>query len=385
MVKNIRPVGGDWRAYCSELGDFEEVTVIQQSRFFSHERGAEYVLPRLDNMDGYLESQRAKLVPMPDRPSAQGRMFLLMKEKEEYVKTGCRLMWILRVWFTSRFVHSATNSADPADHVKLCKEYIAECNKLLGESDNPRHKARATRERAQFFKTHAATVQAKAEQKQNRWRVARERGAGPSKAARSEADTADLESVAATVANQVVDRITGWEDDCVVFMAESVKEVLEEHDPVSAAGDVDKTVRALGAKFDSMPVERIFKELKPDIERQQNTFAELINAKMTVRHGRRLSHTKRAGRRGMSTWMEPWLKAVIVQRGYGIVKNTWQLKREKRSIKWQYSKAEAAYNMAERLRIDGATAERREVQQAMEGGPVALTAEEAAVAAATAV
>ena len=83
--------------------------------------------------------------------------------------------------------------------------------------------------------------------------------------------------------------------------------------------------------------------------------------------------------------MEPWLKAVIVQRGYGIVKNTWQLKREKRSIKWQYSKAEAAYNMAERLRIDGATAERREVQQAMEGGPVALTAEEAAVAAATAV
>ena len=33
MVKNIRPVGGDWRAYCSELGDFEEVTVIQQSRF----------------------------------------------------------------------------------------------------------------------------------------------------------------------------------------------------------------------------------------------------------------------------------------------------------------------------------------------------------------
>ena len=72
-------------------------------------------------------------------------------------------MWILRVWFTSRFVHSATKSVDPADHVKLCKEYIAECNKLLGESDNPRHKAQATRERAQFFKTHAATVQAKAE------------------------------------------------------------------------------------------------------------------------------------------------------------------------------------------------------------------------------
>jgi hypothetical protein len=123
------------------------------------------------------------------------------------------------------------------------------------------------------------------------------------------------------------------EDDCVVFMAESMQEVLEEHDSVSAAGDVDKTVRALGAKFDSMPVRRISKELKPGIERQQNTFAELINAKMTGWHGRRLSHKKKAGWRGMSTWMEPWLKAVIVKRGYGIVNNTWQLKREKRSIK----------------------------------------------------
>ena len=53
---------------------------------------------------------------------------------------------------------------------------------------------------------------------------------------------------------------------------------------------VAKVVLESEATNDNMPVKRIFKMLKPLLERQQNTLAAFIDAIMTVRHGDQRGH-----------------------------------------------------------------------------------------------
>jgi hypothetical protein len=314
LTQHVRALGGEWKGYASGRGIFEALPNIQSSRFFTRGLGAQTLLPMLDELGLFYEKVKWKLGYGTSGYKAQLKMFTdHLMPHFGFIAVAWRLLTIYRLWIISPFTSSATNKS-AEEHAAFTKKLVEGCKTLIGDG-SARSEATARHARTALFKQYATLADVKQAQTQDRWKFVREQngGKGLSKDQLTARKAEDAEELLALVALQEVDDPSEMEHQYLLWMAQSVIEVLQQFDERVLLGKVAKVVLESEATNDSMPVERIFKMLKPLLERQQNTLAAFIDAIMTVRHGDQRGHLD------PHEDLPAWLAKLVVTRAANII------------------------------------------------------------------